>query len=434
MMYGTDDWPSLPPFSALKNHILCAEVLAYLRLLPDECVHCVVTSPPYFGLRDYGVDGQIGMEDTPQAFIQRLVEVFREVRRVLRHDGVCWVNMGDCFAANRGYQVPDSKHKDVGNAMPARVPPGFKPKDLMLMPHRLAIALQEDGWWIRMDCVWAKGNVMPESVTDRPVKAHEYVFLLTKSESYWYDHFAVMEKGSANSHGAPKPNPGAKQKALGQSSGKSTLGIKPVRKQDAIGKGTYTGFNARWKANPTGTRNLRSVWQINTSGYKEAHFAVFPPALPERCILAGCPPFVCACCGAPYTRQVVREFVPQADVSAARGVKGANGQKPMDASNGWDGAPRGSTIRKHQGWKPGCDCHAEVEHGVVLDPFMGSGTVAMVARRLKRHFVGCDLNPEYVQLARERLMLPYERRNARAKRLSDVSDLPLFAALAGEES
>ena len=192
--------------------ILVGDVRAMLATLPDESVHCVVTSPPYWGLRDYGVEGQIGLEATPGEFIDTMTEVFREVRRVLRADGTCWVNMGDSYNAHPGQRkttdkVGDKQETNVGsNTVGSRHVAELKPKDLVGMPWRLAFALQADGWWLRQDIIWSKPNPMPESVRDRCTKAHEYIFLLTKSERYWYDAEAISEEASENTH-ARRPVP-----------------------------------------------------------------------------------------------------------------------------------------------------------------------------------------------------------------------------------
>jgi DNA modification methylase len=250
----------------------CREVL---KTLPAQSVQCCITSPPYFGLRDYGVTGQVGMEPSPEEYVQALVGVFREVWRVLRDDGTLWLNLGDTYAANRGYQVPDNKHIDVGNHMPMSVPVGLKPKDLIGTPWRTALALQADGWYLRSDIVWAKPNPMPESVTDRPTRAHEYLFLLTKQENYFYDAEAVREPSAESSVArskyngtASKPNP----KNLAAAAAGIVCGPKSMAK--AYGQG----------------RNLRSVWFIPTKPFKGAHFAVFPPKLVEPCLLAGTRP------------------------------------------------------------------------------------------------------------------------------------------------
>lgn len=255
--------------------IINADVIDGLRSLPDESVHCVVTSPPYWGLRDYGVAGQIGLERTPQEFVARMVEVFAEVRRVLRFDGVCFMNLGDSYNAYNGGAGPGSKLS--GNQTKARpkLESGYgiraanlKPKDLIGIPWRVALALQDDGWWLRGDYIWHKPNPMPESVTDRCTKAHEYVFHLTKSERYFWDQEAIKE--TAIYAGDVKKTNGAAGMGAGYD-----------------GHRTRDGF-ARGVVVPD-TRNKRSVWTIATSPFPEAHFATFPPELPDICIKAGCP-------------------------------------------------------------------------------------------------------------------------------------------------
>lgn len=258
--------------------ILCGDVRERLREIPDESVHCVVTSPPYWGLRDYGVDGQLGLEATPEEYVANMVEVFREVRRVLRTDGTLWLNLGDSYAGSWGAQGRDGamadrsvvsarqieNHPRFGSRTGARDrTPGLKPKDLVGIPWRVAFALQADGWWLRSDIIWSKQNPMPESVRDRPTKAHEYVFLLTKSARYYYDADAIAEP-------ATYPN--------------GMNGRGPVTSPH--GQGFAAG---RSDGSTDGTRNRRTVWEIATKPYPEAHFATFPPELPDLCIKAGCP-------------------------------------------------------------------------------------------------------------------------------------------------
>jgi DNA modification methylase len=274
--------------------ILVGDSRQTLRELPAESVHCCVTSPPYWGLRDYGHDGQIGLEQTPEAYVAELVEVFREVKRVLRDDGTLWLNLGDTYA-NSGQQHPQKNLKALADKMAPRknprkancdtdglvpravkhIPPNLKPKDLVGIPWRVAFALQADGWWLRQDIIWHKPNPMPESVTDRCTKAHEYIFLLSKSAKYWYDADAVRESCSSNSHGSPNVNPGQKVAELAEQGARN----------DATG-----GALGKWTAEDKAKgRNRRSVWTIATAPYSAAHFATFPPKLIEPCILAGCP-------------------------------------------------------------------------------------------------------------------------------------------------
>jgi len=258
-----------------------------LRTLPDESVQCVVTSPPYWGLRDYGVDGQLGLERTPDEYVAAMVDVFREVRRVLRRDGTLWLNLGDSYAGSwsgnsmrpdGGTQRPGGPgFQPLDERVPARggyVPSGLKPKDLVGIPWRVAFALQADGWYLRSDIIWAKPNPMPESVTDRPTKAHEYLFLLSRSERYVYDADAIREPNTALSlerHSGPRRPPTKSAYAAGDHGRRRHEG--PINQ------------NGGW----TDGRNRRSVWTVATQPYPGAHFATFPEALVEPCILAGCP-------------------------------------------------------------------------------------------------------------------------------------------------
>ena len=281
-----------------------------------------VTSPPYFGLRDYGHEGQIGLEETPEQYIQAMVEVFRCVWDVLADDGTLWLNIGDSYAmaSMRGEkskfsgQVGAHKGYESGSVKLGKrsIPLGMKAKDLIGIPWMLAFALRADGWYLRQDIIWHKPNPMPESVRDRCTKAHEYIFLLSKSERYYFDHEAMKEKSAGSRGGVPKK----------------------IHHPSAQGKhGITSRFNSSW--DPVETRNRRSVWTVTTKPYKGAHFATFPPDLIEPCILAG--------------------------------------SRPND---------------------------------IVLDPFMGSGTTAQVASQFGRQYLGCELNPDYEQLQRERLKQP----------------------------
>lgn len=298
-----------------------------------------MTSPPYWGLRDYGHDGQIGLEETPEAYVQKMVEVFREVRRVLRKDGTCWTNLGDSYAANRGYQVPDSKHVDVGNSKGMKaVDFGLKPKDLVGIPWMVAFALRADGWWLRQDIIWHKPNPMPESVTDRCTKSHEYIFLLSKSAKYFYDAGAIKEPLKDASIRRLIQNIEA-QAGSDRVPGKTNGAMKAVCKQydsSQAGGGTINNHSGYFK--PDGTPlcsslvNKKSVWTVTTKPFKGAHFATFPPKLIEPCILAGCP-----------------------------------------------------------------------VGGTVLDPFFGSGTTGLVAYQYDRKFIGVELNEEYAAISKKRI-------------------------------
>jgi DNA modification methylase len=272
--------------------ILEGDATKTLAGLAPESFHCCVTSPPYWGLRDYGIDGQLGLEATPEEYVERMVEVFRGVRRVLRDDGTLWLNLGDSYATGGGAvgRCPGGGEQGERflrqghiNTQPNRMPiPGLKPKDLCGIPWRVAFALQSDGWYLRSDIIWSKLNPMPESVTDRPTKAHEYLFLLAKSKRYYFDADAVKEPVTGGAH----PRGG---------------GVNPkAGKNEQSGDRRKVGFNERWRCKQNesfsaavtglvGERNIRTVWTIATQPFSQAHFATFPPKLVEPCIKAGCP-------------------------------------------------------------------------------------------------------------------------------------------------
>lgn len=321
-----------------SSTILSGHCIDRLRELPDASVNCVVTSPPYWGLRDYGLPpvrwdevhyspmpglpgvaipewtGCLGLEPTPEMYVGHMVQVFREVRRVLRDDGTLWLNLGDSYATKTYVRDKTFGNPEFNDNRPSReytkipsrdIPIGLKQKDLVGIPWRVAFALQADGWYLRSDIVWHKPNAMPESVRDRPTKSHEYIFLLTKSERYYYDHESIKEN-AVSTH--PSGN-----------------GFKRPQRLSYGGRGN----EEQWK--PTEKRNRRTVWTVPTRPFKGAHFAVFPPDLIEPCILAGCP-----------------------------------------------------------------------EGGVVLDPFGGSGTTTKVALQYRRECVLIEQNPDYVKEAEKR--------------------------------
>lgn len=351
----------------------CGDALSVLQTLPASSVQCVVTSPPYWGLRDYGHADQIGLESSPDAFVAALVAVFAEVRRVLRDDGVCWLNLGDSYtgsgkggnpeegkqATNRGSQSIGVLYGKIGDtARQAAVTNvsriwttemGMKPKQLIGVPWRVAFALQADGWYLRSDVIWSKPNPMPESVQDRPTKAHEYVFLLTKSERYWYDADAIrtpISEKTLTTYGTERkfPKLGADERVKASNIARDM----PIRAPKLKYEGRATKeYDSAGVQNPSDTKrrileaiqrdgyagaNARSVWEIGTEPSPYEHFAVMPKALARRCILAGCP-----------------------------------------------------------------------HGGVVLDPFAGVATTGVVALEEGRSFVGIELNPKYHALARERL-------------------------------
>ncbi len=265
------------------------DALTVLRTLAEASVNCCVTSPPYWGLRDYGVDGQLGLEKTPAEYVEKMVEVFREVRRALRDDGTLWLNLGDSYAGSWGAQSRDDyypgglverpesvlsarqikahPHLNGGTGSLKRTP-GLKSKDLCGIPWRVAFALQADGWWLRSDIIWAKPAPMPESVTDRPTRSHEYIFLLAKSEKYYYDHEAIKEPASDT--GRVNGRDGRDEEAAARPPGSNP---RTLARLDYSERG----------------RNKRSVWTVHTQPYAEAHFATFPPRLIEPCVIAGCP-------------------------------------------------------------------------------------------------------------------------------------------------
>jgi DNA modification methylase len=301
-----------------KAKIIIGDVRTAMQSIPDQSVQTCVTSPPYWGLRDYGEGDQIGLEETPEQYVDQMVQVFKEVWRVLKDDGTLWLNIGDSYAGNMS-RASNNGRAGFGSEREgvfSRMPDGLKPKDLVGIPWRLAFALQADGWYLRQDIIWAKPNPMPESVTDRCTKSHEYVFLMSKSRQYFYDHEAIKE---------PSIRSGESQVFGGNKGAKSVFD-----KDDP----NFRNGSEQWGRTvvTNETRNKRDVWTVATKPYKGAHFAVMPEALVEPCILAG---------------------------SAA-----------------------GDTV---------------------LDPFTGSGTVGMVALRHNRNFVGTELNPEYAELAVNRI-------------------------------
>lgn len=376
--------------------IIQGDALTVLREFPSAIAQVCVTSPPYFQLRDYNTPGQLGLEPEPGEYIARLVEVFREMRRVLRPDGVLWLNMGDSYAERSAAKTMHSQGNEASNngrtcreaKMPVRaMPAGLKPKDLMMMPARLALALQADGWYLRADCVWSKSNAMPESVRDRPAKAHEYVFLLAKSERYYYDIEATRQP--------------LKEKT------RSTWGCKvSTHGNDALGKvksGNWaeTVRERKPRMNADGSiagAAMRSVISCAGARYRGAHFAAFPPQLITPLIEAASSPQACEKCGAPWARLVERK-----PMEVRPGPKsGGYGSRTTDNLSGTMIEPaRAETT----GWQATCACENEgTARCLVLDPFMGSGTTAIVAQHLGRDYLGIELNPAYIALAEQRLV------------------------------
>ena len=329
--------------------ILHGDCLDVMRTMGDQSVHCCVTSPPYFGLRDYGHDGQIGLEPTPDEYVAKMVAVFREVRRVLRDDGTLWLNLGDSYAASRSYQVSDNKNPSVGpsrNRARSSQPVGLKPKDLIGIPWRVAFALQADGWYLRQDIIWHKPNPMPESVRDRCTKAHEYVFLLSKSERYYFNSDAMQEPAVADHGPGNRTHKGQTALESGDEFHRTKAGLtsyaeRQRSKANSFARVTATtpppGQPAQHRADRenvsyTGTRNKRSVWTIATKPFSEAHFATMASELAETCIKAGCP-----------------------------------------------------------------------IGGTVLDPFGGAGTTGLIADGMQRDAALIELNADYIEIARRRI-------------------------------
>jgi len=462
-----------------------ASCLETLRRLPDASVHCAVTSPPYWGLRDYdgepqvwGGDpgcehewgdvlpdhhpgqveqtkwrsaeaagkgqtagsgqycqrcdawlGQFGLEPTPQLFVAHLVEIFRELRRVLRDDGTFWLNLGDSYARGRVGRdderrpVADPEHwKRTPAGAPTAdrtTPPGLKEKDLVGVPWRVAFALQDDGWYLRTDIVWSKTNPMPESVRDRVTRAHEYIFMLTKRPRYFYDHEAIKEPLAGPERQVEQGFGG--HKGSGQEEGGPSGGR------------TYSG-NAYDASRLTG-RNKRSVWSVSSRPYKGAHFAVFPPDLITPCILAGTSEHgCCPMCGTPWERETARdgdvpmtarrEHLAKASTDPERRLNKGGGiaRSSLGAGTGGD-VPLPAT--RTVGWHAGCGCPAhEPVPCTVLDPFSGSGTTGVVALDHGRAYVGLDINETYADLAVARLL--GEDAPSRADEDEDGGILELF--------
>lgn len=425
-------------------NIINGDCRTVLKELAPESIQCVVTSPPYWGLRNYGHAEQIGQEETPQAYVETLRQLFAEVWRVLRDDGTLWLNLGDSYSGsgkggNPGHS-PHIKQRTNSGSLSVRGVKrnGLKPKDLIGVPWLVAFALQSDGWYLRSDIIWHKPNPMPESVTDRPTRSHEYIFLLTKSERYYYNHEAIKEPCIYDLAGTGTEARKARQKECAKSLPTAERhGIRPPKVDKQRGHSRrHDGFNDRWdqmeKAEQcTGMRNKRDVWNVAPANYPEAHFATYPPDLIKPCILAGTRPAGkrCDCAetirtptgsgaiddptpqtGRPITKREQRSDAAQMAVSAHRGEIEAmcgpafahyirtdeSGARPLPEDVRSDLLARGWITPPSP-----CDCPV-FPADVVLDPFGGSGTTGMVALELGRRAVLVELNPEYTKLCDER--------------------------------
>jgi len=371
--------------------------------LADKSVHLVVTSPPYYGLRDYQIDGQIGLEQTPEEYVNNLVAVFREVRRVLADDGIVYLNLGDSYAGSgcgtNDYRTEASRSINKSDVMFTKKPPqqklgqyGYKPKDLLGIPWMVAFALRADGWYLRDDIIWAKGYsgsmrggaVMPESTKDRCTKAYEHIFMLTKKPKYYYDYYATLE---------PVADDSIKR---------SQYSWKCERPSTKNGVIDVDKMGERF-VNPQGA-NPRNVWLINTKPFKGAHYATFPPELVRLPILAGtsekghCPK-----CGARWERVMESTRFRRCELPK---------DDPRHRPNDYNGAygeingraDAGYTDTTSIGWQSTCDCGLEPVPDIVLDPFCGSGTTLMVAKEMGRQAIGLDLSFQYLDtIAKPRL-------------------------------
>ena len=390
--------------------ILNGDCRETLKTIADGSVHCCVTSPPYWGLRSYLPVGhpdkhmEIGQEPTPEAWVETMVGVFREVKRCLHDSATVWLNVGDSYAS--AWPCSSANGRPVGagslpngkrEARPSRLPQGLKEKDLCLIPWRLAIALQADGWWVRSVIAWAKKSCMPESVTDRPTNSWEPIFLLAKSAKYFYDAAAVKERAESD-------RPDMRMKGVRTGLAYVQQGKMPSNSVVNSDKPVIRSTEIDTEGVDTGTRNQRNVWALGPSPYPDAHFATFPSEVPKRAILAGTSAKGCCPeCKEPWVRVV--ESTKTFESGSGRAGNRPNGKQDLSASetNSTPDIRMGPVVSTRTlTWKPGCNHGLEPEPCTVLDPFLGSGTVAQVAQDLGRRWIGCELSGDYHKLINNR--------------------------------
>jgi DNA modification methylase len=367
------------------------------------------------------IDKQYGLEKTPELFIENMVNVFREVRRVLKKEGTCWINIGDSYVSGKGRYSSckqtisgKSRNEPTNHNRPDLIKHKFlKDKDIVGIPWRLAFALQSDGWYLRQDIIWSKPNPMPESVSDRCTKSHEYIFLLTKSPKYYYDNVAIFEKALLDGRKDTIYKEGLKYKEIELTSNAKSLSRNreryPQRKMSNTGfGGDGTGLHTEHDYNSNNGipgRNKRSVWNVSTQPFSEAHFATFPLKLIEPMILAGTSEKgYCVECGKPIIREVKASGGTIGSDWANREISKVGVFRTQGIINKQmkDGTYKRETI----GWCPFCKCNADFVPGIILDPFIGAGTVAIGALKHNRNFIGIELSPEYIEIALKRIK-PY---------------------------
>jgi len=390
-----------PYYKDKSGEIYLGDTLTVLKSLETGIVQCVITSPPYWGLRDYKVDGQYGLEKTPEEYIENMVKVFREVKRVMRDDATLWLNMGDCYSGGgSGMQngntlaSPLKKNGQWGHIKNTRNPIdiGLKPKDLCGIPWRLALALQADGWYLRSDIIWHKPNPLPESVTDRPTKSHEYIFLMSKKANYFYDADAVRENYSDSYRNDNRHKTGSTDKNI-KNGYNDALAQNPKQIHRLFNKPLGNG------------RNLRDVWTIPTQSCSFAHFATFPTALVDKCLMAGTAEKTCAVCGWGWERIV--EPTEEYKKLLGTWTKDTDKDKTLRKQIGFAANTKSVAVTaqyKTIGFRPACDCNGGVGRSIVLDPFGGTGTVALRAKELGRRFIHIDLSEKYNEYAKRRLV------------------------------